>query len=156
MISNRNQFNQEIKYFHQKYSDNWNILSCENQFLKDSCLYLKMTSSYNQFIIDSYIVFSDSYQVPVIYFLPMIHTEESSRLAKIDELKDILSSDPGSITLGENPINGLIMFHVHPCLTLKFMEEVLSSVSSNNSQISIIESWLSFCPIIPIKQSIGC
>jgi len=155
MIFNRNQFNQEINSFHRKYSDKWNLLTGDNQFLKDSCLYLKMTSSYNQFIIDSYIVLSDSYQVPVLYFLPMIQTEQSIRLAKLDELKDLLTADPGSIALAENPINGLVMFHVHPCLTSKFMEEVLNSVSSiNNSKISLIESWLSFCPLIPINKSI--
>lgn len=155
MIFNRNQFNQEIKSFHQKYSENWDLLTCENQFLKDSCIYLKMTSSHNQFIIDSYIVLSDSYQVPVLYFLPMIQTDELIRLAKLDELKDLLTTDPGSIALAENPINGLVMFHVHPCLTSKFMEEVLNSVSRNaNSKISLIESWLSFCPLIPIQKSI--
>jgi hypothetical protein len=154
MILNRNQFNQEIKSFHQKYSDNWILLTHESAFNKDSCLYLKMTDSYNQFTIDSFIVFSDSYHVPVLYFLPMLHTEESTRLARIDELKDLLSSDPGSIALAENPINGLVMFHVHPCLTSKFMEEVLNPVSSDNSPIPLIESWLSFCPLIPTRNSL--
>lgn len=152
MILTRNQFNQEIKSFYQKYPHNWNLLKVENAFLKDSFLYLKISTNYNQFAIDSYIVYSDSYQVPVLYFLPMINTEESTRLANLDELKEILSADPGSIALAENPVNGLVMFHVHPCLTSKFMEEVLNNIPKDKYQISIIESWLSFCPLIPVKN----
>lgn len=153
MILTINQFNDEINSFHSKYSDKWSLLSNPRPFHKDPQLFLKMTLKINPLQLDSYIVYSYSYQVPVLYFLPLIDTEESARFAKIDELKQILESDPGSIDLAENPINGLVMYHVHPCLTSKFMKEIIDASLSQSSKVSLIESWLSFCPLIPIKKS---
>lgn len=153
MIFTREQFNEEIKSFHLRHSQHWSLLTTEQPFNKDPLLYLKMTLGVGQLQLDSFIVYSDSYQVPVLYFLPLIDTEESSRFARIDEIKEILESDPGSIDLAENPVNGLIMYHVHPCLTSKFMTEIFDSLSDSKCP-SIIESWLSFCPLIPTKKSI--
>lgn len=147
MILTRNQFNDEIKSFQLKNFNNWALLSKNNLYI--SQLYLKMSADLGQMQLEAYIVYSESYQVPVLYFLPLINSEESSRFAKIDELIPLLESDPGSIDLAENPVNGLIMYHVHPCLTSKFMAEVLGNSTRNGN---LIKSWLSFCPLIPIKK----
>ena len=152
----RDHFNSSIKEFQAKYSAKWDLLIHENQFLKYSQLYLKMTSVYNnELAIDSYIVYSDSYGQPVLYFLPMIQTEDSTKFASIEDLKLFLSADIGSISIAENPINGLLMYIIHPCFTGKFMNEILNSVEKSVIQCSYIESWLSFCPFIPIKRSLN-
>lgn len=58
--------------------------------------------------VQSYIVYSISYQVPVLFFLPMITSENLTKFATIDQIKDYLSSDdPGSISLS---VSTLITF----------------------------------------------
>jgi hypothetical protein len=165
----REHFNSSIIEFHKKYSNKWEILNQENKFQRVNKilqLYLKMTSTYNELLIDSYIIYSDSYGQPVLYFLPMIQTEDSSRFPSFDELKLFLTGDIGSISMDENPINGLLMYKIHPCLTAQFMKEIFDSIENSNnyksinnnnntkSKCSYIESWLSFCPFIPIKKSL--
>ena len=152
MSLTRLQFNQEIKSFQLKHSKTWNIIITESSFslIKYSqAAYLKAIIKESSFVISAYIVYSDSYNVPVLYLSIMIETEDSSRFASLDELKPFLTADPGSISVAENPINGLLMFNVHPCLTAEFMKEVFNSVSKDSmtENLSYIESWLSFCPI---------
>ena len=152
----REQFNSSIKEFHSKYSDKWSILIQENQFQKSSQVYLKMASTFNDLEIDSYIVYSDSYGQPILYFLPMLQFQDSSRFASIDELRPYLSSEISSISLSENPINGLLMYSIHPCFTAEFMFEIFNSIEDSDhgsvKKCTYIESWLSFCPFIPVKK----
>ena len=148
----RDDFNSSINEFQAKYSDKWTLLIHENQYLKVPHIYLKTTVTYCDLEIDSYIIYSDSYEQPILYFLPMIQIEDSSKFATIDELKPFIFADIGSISLAENPVNGLLMYNIHPCLTGKFMNEILSQVPVNSQKCSYIESWLSFCPLIPIKK----
>lgn len=150
MTLSRDQFNLEIKEFQLKYSSKWTLLAKSDIFLKEPQLYLKTTIHESNLLMDAYITYSDSYQVPILYFLPMIQSDEFSQFASLDTLKQLLTADPGSIALAENPINGLVMYTVHPCLTSEFMSEILSSVN----QLNYIESWLSFCPFLPIYNNI--
>ncbi len=149
MTLSRDQFNLEIREFQLKYSSKWTLLAKSAILLKDPQLYLKTTIHESNILIDAYIAYSDSYQAPVLYFLPMIQSDESSQFASLDTLKPFLTADPGSIALAENPINGLVMYNVHPCLTSEFMSEILNSVNHFN----YIESWLSFCPFLPIYNN---
>lgn len=152
----RNKFNHEINEFQSKRSNNWTVLTKSVQLLKDSqSSYLKTTIHASNLITDVYIIYSDSYQVPVLYFLPMVQSDESSsQFASLETLKPFLTTDPGSIALAENPVNGLVMYNVHPCLTSEFMKEILNSVKDSSYNLNYIESWLSFCPFIPIIKSL--
>ena len=94
MSLTRLQFNQEIKSFQLKHSKIWNIIINESSFslIKYSqAAYLKAIIKESGFVISAYIVYSDSYNVPVLYFSIMIETEDSSRFASLDELKPFLT-----------------------------------------------------------------
>ena len=100
MTLSKDRFNQEIEHFHNKYSDQWKLFSQINQF--NTQKYLKKTSIHRNGLLEvqSYIIYSNSYQVPVLFFLPMILKEDSTKFANIDEIKEYLSSDDvGSISL---------------------------------------------------------
>lgn len=100
MTLSKDRFNKEIEHFHNKYSDKWKLLSQINQF--NTQKYLKMTSMHQDGLLEiqSYIIYSNSYQVPVLFFLPMIIEEDSTKFANLDEMKEYLSSDDvGSISL---------------------------------------------------------
>lgn len=151
----KDQFKLEINQFKAKYSNNWELLYKNS--MKDSHSYLKTTIHESNLITDAYIVYSDSYQVPVLYFLPTVQTDDSSHFASLDELKPFLTADPGSIAFAENPINGIVMYNVHPCLTAEFMNEILNSVKGSNkgeNSPNYIECWLSFCPFVPVIKTL--
>lgn len=152
----KDQFNYSIKEFHQKYSDKWTLITHKDDLRKSSQNYLKMSSVYEELEIDSYIIYSETYCQPVLFFLPMTISDDSKQFTSFDNLKPFLNSDFGSIALAENPINGLLMYNIHPCSTAEFMQEILNSISGEyEHKNSYIESWLSFCPFVPVKKSLN-
>lgn len=166
MLWDRSQFNSEITKFTEKNSNFWKLIEVNRP--TDALLKVKLaTELYAKSFysdtklgieIEFYIIYSTSYQVPVLYFLPFVKNINNISVAKIEDLDKLLHADLAAISLSENPINGLMMYSIHPCLTSKFMEEVISS-SSNYTKFmhsfSVIESWLSFCPIKPLKSLIS-
>ena len=161
MLWNRCQFNSEIIEFSRRNSQHWKLIELQRKEIisktdKVPELYAKCSYKDLQLGIDFefYIIYSPSYQVPVLYFLPFISKNDISSVAKLEDFYSLLSSDSTAISLSENPINGLMMYSIHPCLTSKFMEEIISSVQLGeySSSFSAIGSWLSFCPIEPLKS----
>lgn len=101
---------------------------------------------------DLYIVYSTSYCVPVLYFCPMISTGDTLRFASLDECQCALHE--AHIALGENPVNGLVMYFVHPCRTAVFMDEVFATMHSTARDAgAYIRSWLSFLPRLEVIDS---
>lgn len=99
--------------------------------------------------IEYHVVYSSSYQVPVLYF--NAYYSNGSVLTK-DELEEFVINpnyreplksstlmQQGSISQQEHPILGLPFYYIHPCDTASLMSQVdLSNINY------YIMSWLSF------------
>jgi ubiquitin-like-conjugating enzyme ATG10 len=65
-----------------------------------------------------HIVYSVSYQVPVLYFTPATPLGVEETVALVSE-----GYPHGAVTQQEHPLNGEIWWFVHPCHTAEFMRE---------------------------------
>lgn len=121
MTLTRVQFDSEILLFQSKNPD-WahlkqrNIPSSTHKDKDKNIFYLKKQYTFHIgfpsiILLDIYIVYSDSYQVPVLYFSPIIITEDFdfSGIATLDQIYPVVFNggeehtgtyDSGSVSLG--------------------------------------------------------
>ena len=100
-----------------------------------------------------HIVYSHTYQVPVLYF-SCCHS--NGQLLSIEEVwshippvhqQRVSHNSWSLITQGDHPILGQPFFYVHPCHT----SDVMRCVWSKGSQIDYLTSWLSmFGPLVGV------
>lgn len=96
-----------------------------------------------------HVLYSCSYQVPVLYFRASLLDGRPLTLEHIWEgvhecYKTRLQQGPWeTITQQEHPILGQPFFVLHPCKTNEFMTPVLKNSRKINSNVNYITSWLS-------------
>jgi len=83
----------------------------------------------NLYIFDYHIVYSTTYQQPVLYFNAF---KPDGKLLTHNEILYTLQISPGSenhpfISQKEHPVLGIPFYHIHPCETSKLMKEILIS-----------------------------
>jgi ubiquitin-like-conjugating enzyme ATG10 len=102
-----------------------------------------------------HILFSESFQVPVLYF-NAYNAQDSSLLSREQVLNFVTNENQKKsglipsedlnpytmITQGEHLILGTIFYYIHPCETANLMDMVLST--STTGTLNYIVSWLSF------------
>ena len=123
--------------------------------------------------VEYHIVYSDSYEVPILYFNA---TQSNGQQLSLDDIwkivsKDLTSSNPDRWSLvsqQEHPLLGRPFYHVHPCHTAKVMgkaltvlsceqhrSETMSSNGGTNSPNYLI-AWLStFGPLVGLRVPLG-
>ncbi|KAG2183741.1 hypothetical protein INT43_006752, partial [Umbelopsis isabellina] len=99
--------------------------------------------------IEYHVVYSSSYQVPVLYFNAYYSNGSVLTRDELDKfvinpsyrepLKSSTLMQQGSISQQEHPILGLPFYYIHPCDTASLMAQV--DISDINCYIM---SWLSF------------
>jgi hypothetical protein len=102
MTLTREAFLNEVAKFQASYPNSWLQSSVPSILTKqsDSVFLLKRVDFNDALHLDFYIVYSPSYRVPVLFFLPCIAIDNETRFATIDELCDVLlTDDPTSISL---------------------------------------------------------
>ncbi|XP_048187579.1 ubiquitin-like-conjugating enzyme ATG10 isoform X1 [Perognathus longimembris pacificus] len=96
-----------------------------------------------------HVLYSCSYQVPVLYFRASFLDGRPLALTEIWEgvhecYKTRLLQEPwDTITQQEHPILGQPFFVLHPCKTNEFMAPVLKNSKKINRNVNYITSWLS-------------
>ncbi|XP_072649382.1 ubiquitin-like-conjugating enzyme ATG10 isoform X5 [Canis lupus baileyi] len=96
-----------------------------------------------------HVLYSCSYQVPVLYFRASFLDGRPLALKDIWEgthecYKTRLLQEPwDTITQQEHPILGQPFFVLHPCKTNEFMTPVLKNSRKINRSVNYITSWLS-------------
>lgn len=96
-----------------------------------------------------HVLYSSSYQVPVLYFRASFLDGRPVALTDIwegvhDCYKTRLQQGPwDTITQQEHPILGQPFFVLHPCKTSEFMTPVLKNSRKINRNVNYITSWLS-------------
>lgn len=105
-----------------------------------------------------HVLYSCSYQVPVLYFRASFLDGRPLALKDIWEgvhecYKTRLLEGPWeTITQQEHPILGQPFFVLHPCKTNEFMTPVLKNSRKINSNINYITSWLSIVgPVVGLN-----
>ncbi len=131
---NSRQFEVETEIFCKKHP-NW------QPFEKQ----IKLKKSFLDFDAEFTILLHPLYQVPVLYFLVMKvsideHGFSVSKLATLEEIPFLKSVNEQTISFGENPTSGQVMYFLHPCQTAEFMSGVMRTCP----HASYLESWYSF------------
>ncbi|XP_069887261.1 ubiquitin-like-conjugating enzyme ATG10 isoform X4 [Dipodomys merriami] len=105
-----------------------------------------------------HVLYSCSYQVPVLYFRASFLDGRPLSLKDIWEgvhecYKTRLLQGPwDTITQQEHPILGQPFFVLHPCKTNEFMTPVLKNSQKINRNVNYITSWLSIVgPVIGLN-----
>lgn len=109
------------------------------------------------------IVYSESYQVPVMYFTA---SHQDGRQLQLEQIWDqmILSSNVvdklSTLTQTEHPLLGIPCYHVHPCNTATMMSSVLDNKMEDSDimkwQTRYLMMWLSLVsPLVNSSMSIS-
>ncbi|XP_051038908.1 ubiquitin-like-conjugating enzyme ATG10 isoform X2 [Phodopus roborovskii] len=105
-----------------------------------------------------HVLYSCSYQVPVLYFRASFLDGRPLALKDIWEgvhecYKTRLLQGPwDTITQQEHPILGQPFFVLHPCKTNEFMTAVLKNPQETNRNVNYITSWLSIVgPVVGLN-----
>ncbi|XP_077900731.1 ubiquitin-like-conjugating enzyme ATG10 isoform X8 [Ictidomys tridecemlineatus] len=105
-----------------------------------------------------HVLYSSSYQVPVLYFRASFLDGRPLALKDIWEgvhecYQTRLQQGPwDTITQQEHPILGQPFFVLHPCKTNEFMAPVLKNSQKINRNINYITSWLSIVgPVVGLN-----
>ncbi|XP_052599580.1 ubiquitin-like-conjugating enzyme ATG10 isoform X5 [Peromyscus californicus insignis] len=105
-----------------------------------------------------HVLYSCSYQVPVLYFRASFLDGRPLALKDIWEgvhecYKTRLLQGPwDTITQQEHPVLGQPFFVLHPCKTNEFMTAVLRSSQKINRNVNYITSWLSIVgPVVGLN-----
>ncbi|KAI8379797.1 autophagocytosis associated protein [Radiomyces spectabilis] len=116
-----------------------------------------ITASHQLISLEHHIVYSTSYQVPVLYFNASfsdgapLSLDDLYRYVIPDTLANNLRNSPisiqGSISLTEHPVLGTPFWYIHPCNTEALMQTIDYSITTEN----YIKVWLSF-----MGQAIHC
>ena len=133
---NSARFRLEAQKFCEKHSE-W---SQSNHFTE-----IKRLKSFPGFEAEFTILLHPLYEVPVLYFLVMkLEVDEndfsSSRLARLEEIPFLKDISEQTISFGECPSTGQVMYFLHPCQTAEFMSSVMKACPD----ASYLESWYSF------------
>ncbi|XP_065263084.1 ubiquitin-like-conjugating enzyme ATG10 [Emys orbicularis] len=105
-----------------------------------------------------HVLYSSSYEVPVLYFRACFL---DGRPLTLDEIWEgvhecyrarLLEGPWDTITQQEHPLLGQPFFVLHPCRTNEFMAPVLANSQRENRNINYITSWLSIVgPVIGLN-----
>ncbi|XP_048706037.1 ubiquitin-like-conjugating enzyme ATG10 isoform X2 [Caretta caretta] len=105
-----------------------------------------------------HVLYSSSYQVPVLYFRACFL---DGRPLTLDEIWEgvhecyrarLLEGPWDTITQQEHPLLGQPFFVLHPCRTNEFMAPVLANSRRENRNINYITSWLSIVgPVVGLN-----
>ncbi|XP_045856367.1 ubiquitin-like-conjugating enzyme ATG10 isoform X5 [Meles meles] len=105
-----------------------------------------------------HVLYSCSYQVPVLYFRASFLDGRPLALKDIWEgihecYKSRLPQEPwDTITQQEHPVLGQPFFVLHPCKTNEFMTPVLKNSRKINRSVNYITSWLSIVgPVVGLN-----
>ncbi|KAM7166829.1 ubiquitin-like-conjugating enzyme ATG10 isoform 4-T6 [Macrochelys suwanniensis] len=105
-----------------------------------------------------HVLYSSSYQVPVLYFRACFLDGRPLTLDEIWEgvhecYRARLQEGPwDTITQQEHPLLGQPFFVLHPCRTNEFMAPVLANSRRENRNINYITSWLSIVgPVVGLN-----
>ncbi|KAJ8414877.1 hypothetical protein AAFF_G00024000 [Aldrovandia affinis] len=107
----------------------------------------KETSSVIRY--EYHVLYSCSYQTPVLYFRASTLDGRSLSLEKMwdnvhpNYRQRLLQGPWDTITQQEHPLIGQPFFVLHPCRTQEFMRPVLAAASAENRSLNYIVSWLS-------------
>ncbi|XP_047412651.1 ubiquitin-like-conjugating enzyme ATG10 isoform X2 [Sciurus carolinensis] len=105
-----------------------------------------------------HVLYSSSYQVPVLYFRASFLDGRPLALKDIWEgvhecyQTRLLQGPWDTITQQEHPILGQPFFVLHPCKTNEFMTPILKNAQKINRNINYITSWLSIVgPVVGLN-----
>nr|XP_033779802.1 ubiquitin-like-conjugating enzyme ATG10 [Geotrypetes seraphini] len=96
-----------------------------------------------------HVLYSSSYQAPVLYFRA---SYLDGRPLTLDEIWEgvhesykarLLQGPWDTITQQEHPLHGQPYFVLHPCRTNEFMSSILSSSNNDKRYVNYVTSWLS-------------
>ncbi|KAF9135178.1 hypothetical protein BGX30_011644 [Mortierella sp. GBA39] len=113
------------------------------------------TTTFDYLSVNYHIVFSPSYQVPVLYFNayrpdgPAISLEEIYESLVPEEWRGAIRNAGlnGGISQQDHPVLNTPYFYMHPCETVPLMETILQNNGSTSGTPfleSYIVTWLSF------------
>jgi ubiquitin-like-conjugating enzyme ATG10 len=94
-----------------------------------------------------HIVYSTTYQVPVLYFNGKDH---AGRILDIDDIwadvPDVVKEhfSNSHISQGEHPVLGIPFYFIHPCNTASLMALLSTTASSDAAQRAYVVNWLSW------------
>ncbi|OZC05083.1 autophagocytosis associated protein [Onchocerca flexuosa] len=103
-----------------------------------------------------HITYSESYEVPVLWFIfsrqtgALLSMEEILELIPADKKKAILADCLTSISQREHPIFNLLFYHFHPCRTADLMK----NVRYDNYVISWLSIFGSLLHLLPLSNEI--
>lgn len=105
-----------------------------------------------------HVVYSSSYQVPVLYFRACYTDGKPLTLEEIwgsvnECYRDhLLQGAWETITQQEHPLLGQPFFVLHPCRTAKFMTAVLPKAQQTKCPVNYITTWLSMVgPVVGLN-----
>ncbi|XP_041100654.1 ubiquitin-like-conjugating enzyme ATG10 isoform X2 [Polyodon spathula] len=109
-----------------------------------------------------HVVYSSSYQSPVLYFRACKLDGRPLSLEEIwervhDNYKDRLLQGPwDTITQQEHPLLGQPFFILHPCRTHEFMSPIVQAAKQENRHLNVITAWLSMVgPVVGLALPIS-
>ena len=135
----------------------------------------KLPTIHQTVCVEYHIVYSDSYEVPILYFNA---TQSNGQQLPLDDIWKIVSKDLTSsntdrwslVSQQEHPLLSRPFYHIHPCHTAKVMGKAITvlnceqhrseTVSSNgpkcSSSVNYLIAWLStFGPLVGLKVPLG-
>ncbi|XP_011944516.1 PREDICTED: ubiquitin-like-conjugating enzyme ATG10 isoform X3 [Cercocebus atys] len=124
----------------------------------DDCEVIETAAASKVIKYEYHVLYSCSYQVPVLYFRASFLDGRPLTLKDIWEgvhecYKTRLLQGPwDTITQQEHPILGQPFFVLHPCKTNEFMAPVLKNSRKINKNVNYITSWLSIVgPVVGLN-----
>ncbi|XP_023070748.1 ubiquitin-like-conjugating enzyme ATG10 isoform X2 [Piliocolobus tephrosceles] len=124
----------------------------------DDCEVIETAAASKVIKYEYHVLYSCSYQVPVLYFRASFLDGRPLTLKDIWEgvhecYKTRLLQGPwDTITQQEHPILGQPFFVLHPCKTNEFMAPILKNSRKINKNVNYITSWLSIVgPVVGLN-----
>ncbi|XP_021795207.2 ubiquitin-like-conjugating enzyme ATG10 isoform X4 [Papio anubis] len=144
----------------QQIGDSWEWRPSKEAFElpSDDCEVIETAAASKVIKYEYHVLYSCSYQVPVLYFRASFLDGRPLTLKDIWEgvhecYKTRLLQGPwDTITQQEHPILGQPFFVLHPCKTNEFMAPVLKNSRKINKNVNYITSWLSIVgPVVGLN-----
>ncbi|XP_074808909.1 ubiquitin-like-conjugating enzyme ATG10 isoform X3 [Natator depressus] len=140
----------------QQIGDDWEWKSIKEALDDSQVAGICATSEVIRY--EYHVLYSSSYQVPVLYFRACFL---DGRPLTLDEIWEgvhecyrarLLEGPWDTITQQEHPLLGQPFFVLHPCRTNEFMAPVLANSRRENRNINYIISWLSIVgPVVGLN-----
>jgi len=150
---------QRERITHQRLElvDNLDLVESQELDTEDDVSSLKNSNTVAHFY-DYHIVYSTSYQVPVLYF--NAYHQDGSLLDWEEIWNDLPENFQNEekrwnlITQNDHPVLGIPFYFIHPCETAKLVEVLQSTETTNNRNVLL--SWLSVvAPVVGLPLSIS-